>query len=80
MAERLRRQVKVSLAQIPGHESGVGSSPTLITIFFLSFFARCVDVMGVDVLLCCFAWQDLQLPSVRPAQGFNFIQIFNELL
>jgi hypothetical protein len=34
MAERLRRQVKVSLAQIPGHESGVGSSPTLIIILF----------------------------------------------
>jgi hypothetical protein len=34
MAERLRRQVKVSLAQIPGHESGVGSSPTLIIIIF----------------------------------------------
>jgi hypothetical protein len=40
MAERLRRQVKVSLAQIPGHESGVGSSPTLINIklSFCRFF------------------------------------------
>ena len=39
MAERLRRQVKVSLAQIPGHESGVGSSPTLITIVCFCCFA-----------------------------------------
>jgi hypothetical protein len=42
MAERLRRQVKVSLAQIPGHESGVGSSPTLINIQLS--FCRFVDI------------------------------------
>jgi hypothetical protein len=28
----LWRQVKVTLTHIPGHESGVGSSPTLISI------------------------------------------------
>jgi hypothetical protein len=43
MAERLRRQVKVSLAQIPGHESGVGSSPTLINIC-LSFAVSSVII------------------------------------
>ena len=33
LAERLRRQVKVKLNMFPGHESGVGSSPTPVISF-----------------------------------------------
>ena len=34
----LWRQVKVFLTQFPGHESGVGSSPTLFNYFFVFFW------------------------------------------
>jgi hypothetical protein len=48
MAERLRRQVKVSiLTQIPGHESGVGSIPTLI-ISFCTY-----SVLNFILKFCC---------------------------
>jgi hypothetical protein len=36
----LWRQVKVSLATFPGHESGVGSSPTLFKIIFFLVFSN----------------------------------------
>ena len=51
----LWRQVKVSLAQSPGHESGVGSSPTLFIIlhfYSMNILLRCEFFCMLDVWRC----------------------------